>query len=56
MRRDENSSMLMSSSRPIQEWGKLLGDVIAATAILDRLLHHFDVAITGRSYTSPPSR
>ena len=41
----------MTSNRPIEEWGKLLSDVPAASAILDRLLHHAEVlAITGRSY------
>jgi DNA replication protein DnaC len=51
MRRYENRSTLMTSNRPIEEWGKLLNDVPAASAILDRLLHHAEVlAITGRSY------
>jgi DNA replication protein DnaC len=51
MRRYENRSTLMTSNRPIEEWGKLLNDVPAATAILDRFLHHADIIeITGRSY------
>ena len=51
MRRYENRSTLMTSNRPIEEWGKLLGDVPAASAILDRFLHHAQViAIRGRSY------
>jgi DNA replication protein DnaC len=51
MRRYENRSTLMTSNRPIEEWGKLLCDVPAASAILDRLLHHAElIAITGRSY------
>jgi DNA replication protein DnaC len=51
MRRYENRSTLMTSNRPIEEWGKLLSDVPAASAILDRLLHHAEViAITGRSF------
>lgn len=51
MRRYENRSTLMTSNRPIDEWGKLLCDVPAASAILDRLLHHADIiAIKGRSY------
>ncbi len=38
-------------NRPLEEWGKLIGDVPSATAILDRFLHHSDVdQITGRSY------
>jgi DNA replication protein DnaC len=51
MRRYENRSTLMTSNRPIEEWGKLLNDVPAATAILDRFLHHADIIqMTGRSY------
>ena len=51
MRRYENRSTLMTSNRPIQDWGKLLGDVPAASAILDRFLHHAQtIAIAGRSY------
>jgi len=51
MRRYENRSTLMTSNRPIEEWGKLVGDVPAATAILDRFLHHAEIInITGRSY------
>jgi len=33
----------MTSNRPIEEWGKLLSDVSAAGAILDRLLDHADI-------------
>jgi len=51
MRRYETRSTLMTSNRPIEEWGKLMGDVPAATAILDRLLHHADILeVSGRSY------
>ncbi len=51
MRRYENRSTLMTSNRPIEEWGKLLSDVPAASAILDRLLHHAElIPINGRSY------
>ncbi len=51
MRRHENRSTLMTSNRPIEEWGKLIGDVPAATAILDRFLHHAEIIqITGKSY------
>jgi len=51
MRRYEVRSTLMTSNRPIEEWGKLLGDVPAATAILDRFLHHARIIqITGKSY------
>jgi DNA replication protein DnaC len=51
MRRYEVRSTMMTSNRPIEDWGKLIGDVPAATAILDRFLHHAEViTITGKSY------
>lgn len=51
VRRYEKHSTIMTSNRPIEEWGKLLCDVPAASAILDRLLHHAHIiAIEGRSY------
>jgi hypothetical protein len=51
MRRYENRSTIMTSNRPLEEWGKLLADVPTAGAILDRFLHHAtQVVIRGRSY------
>ena len=51
MRRYEKRSTMMTSNRPIEEWGKLIGDVPSATAILDRFLHHAEIInITGKSY------
>ncbi len=51
MRRYENRSPLMTSNRPLEDWGQLLSDVPTAGAILDRFLHHaMTIAITGRSY------
>lgn len=51
VRRHRNRSTLMTSNRPIEEWGVLLGDVPAATAILDRLLEGAEVVrMSGRSY------
>ena len=51
MRRYETKSTLMTSNRPLEDWGKLIGDVPAATAILDRFLHHADIlSIKGKSY------
>ena len=41
----------MTSNRPVDEWGKLLGDVPARGAILHRLLHRAElIAIHGRSH------
>src|SRR5262249_3699235 len=51
MRRYETRSTMMTSNRPLEDWGKLLGDVPTATAILDRFLHHAEVGqMNGRSY------
>ena len=51
MRRFELRSTIMTSNRPLEEWGKLVGDVPTATAILDRFLSRAEVVqITGRSY------
>ena len=51
LRRYETRSTIMTSNRPLEDWGKLLGDVPSATAILDRFLHHAEIIrITGRSY------
>ena len=40
MRRYERASTLLTSNRPVEGWGKLLGDSAAVSAMLDRLLHH----------------
>jgi DNA replication protein DnaC len=40
MRRYERAATLLTSNRPVEDWGKLLGDTAAVTAMLDRLLHH----------------
>jgi DNA replication protein DnaC len=51
MRRYETRSTIMTSNRPLEDWGKLVGDVPSATAILDRFLHHAEmITIAGRSY------
>ena len=51
MRRYELRSTIMTSNRPLEDWGKLIGDVPSATAILDRFLHHAElITITGKSY------
>jgi len=51
MRRYETRSTMMTTNRPLEDWGKILGDVATATAILDRFLHHAEIiTITGKSY------
>jgi len=51
MRRYELRSTIMTSNRPLEDWGKLIGDVPTSTAILDRFLSRAEVIqITGKSY------
>ena len=56
MRRYERASTLLTSNRPVDDWGKLLGDSAAVTAMLDRLLHHGHVLKCGpRSWRTKAS-
>lgn len=51
MRRYEKASTIITTNRPLEDWGKILGDTAATSAILDRFLHHAHVIkIKGRSY------
>jgi DNA replication protein DnaC len=51
MRRYEVRSTIMTSNRPIEDWGKLIGDVPTAGAILDRLLQNAEIIpFKGKSY------
>jgi DNA replication protein DnaC len=47
MRRYERTSTLFTSNRPVEDWGKVLGDAAAVAAMLDRLLHHGHVLKCG---------
>ena len=47
-RRYEKGSILITSNRSVGEWGGVFGDPVAATAILDRLLHHSAVVTIRR--------
>ena len=47
MRRYERASTLLTSNRPVEDWGKILADVAAVGAMLDRLLHHGHVLKCG---------
>ena len=57
MRRYERCSTLLTSNRPVEDWGKLLSDVAAVGSMLDRLLHHGHVLKCGprswRTKTAP---
>jgi DNA replication protein DnaC len=51
VRRHEVGSILVTTNRPTEDWAKFLGDVPAATAILDRFLAHAEVlTMQGKSY------
>ena len=47
MRRYERASTILTSDRPVDDWGKLLSDTVAVTALLNRLLHHAYVLTCG---------
>jgi DNA replication protein DnaC len=57
MRRYERNSTLLTSNRPVEDWGKLLGDTAAVSSMLDRILHHGHVLKCGprswRTKTAP---
>ena len=61
-RRYERASTVLTSNKPFEDWGAVLGDDIMAAALIDRVLHHCHlVNIRGNSYrmrqhqpTSPP--
>jgi DNA replication protein DnaC len=57
MRRYERASTVLTSNRPVEDWGKLLADVAAVSSMLDRLLHHGHVLKFGprswRTKTAP---
>jgi DNA replication protein DnaC len=40
MARYEKLSTIITSNRPVEDWAKLLGDVVVVTPLLDRLMHH----------------
>jgi DNA replication protein DnaC len=50
-RRYHRGAIIMATNRPLEDWGKILGDHAAASAILDRFLEEVHlIKITGRSY------
>lgn len=51
MNRYEKGSIILTTNRPLEDWGQVLGDTATAGAILDRFLHHAEVIkLSGRSY------
>jgi DNA replication protein DnaC len=35
--------MIVTTNKPFGEWGEIFGDDIAATAMIDRLVHHAEI-------------
>lgn len=49
--RYESGSIIITTNRPFEEWGNVFGDIVLASAIIDRLVHHSHIIkITGGSY------
>jgi hypothetical protein len=42
-RRYERASMIVTSNKPFSAWGEIFGDDMAATAMVDRLIHHAEI-------------
>jgi len=49
--RYERASMIVTSNKPFSKWGDIFGDDMAATAMIDRLIHHSEIlSLKGDSY------
>jgi DNA replication protein DnaC len=48
--RYERASLIVTSNKPFGRWGEVFGDDVVAAAMIDRLVHHADVALKGDSY------
>jgi DNA replication protein DnaC len=49
--RYERASMIVTSNKPFSKWGEIFGDDMAATAMIDRLIHHSAIlSLKGDSY------
>lgn len=54
--RYERGSTIFTSNRAIEEWPPLFGDLLLASAALDRLLHHAHVIeMEGDTFRNPPA-
>jgi IstB-like ATP binding protein len=43
--------MIVTSNKPFSAWGEIFGDDMAATAMIDRLIHHSEIlSLKGDSY------
>ncbi len=50
-RRHERASLLIASNRPVDEWGQVFGDAVAATAVLEQWLHTVRSSRSGATTT-----
>lgn len=54
-RRYEHTSTIITSNRDVEEWYPLFGNVLLASAAMDRLLHNaHTVVMDGDTYRNPP--
>ena len=53
-RRYETGATILTSNRPIEDFGEVLGDNVAAGVLLDRFLHHAEVVQLNRQELPPP--
>jgi len=50
-KRYENGSIIITSNRNFEDWGNIFGDMVMASAIIDRVVHHaFIIKIDGDSF------
>lgn len=56
-RRYESGAMIITSNRAVEEWYPLFGDMLMASAAMDRLLHHAEIIVMeGKSFRNPSTR
>lgn len=50
-KRYETGSIIITSNRNFEDWGSIFGDMVMASAIIDRIVHHAEIIrIDGDSY------
>lgn len=50
-RKYEQSSIILTSNKPLKQWGEIFNDDVIAAAIVDRLIHHSHIfRINGKSF------
>ena len=50
-KRYETGSIIITSNRNFEDWGNIFGDIVMASAIIDRIVHHAEIIkIDGESY------